>query len=107
MSPYNNLPFIFNCFHDKQHPMALKSIAKVPNQKVTRWPKCSSFFFFEEEEEEEEDEEEEEEEEEEEDSSSDGLVTLSQWFSHKTAAFSTEQCTGPSLFTSLKSHEAV
>ena len=45
--------------------------------------KCFSFFFF-----------------------SDGLVqicvTLSQWFSHKTAAFSTEQCTSPS-----KSHEAV
>ena len=28
------------------HPVALKSIAKVPNQKVTRWPKCFSFFFF-------------------------------------------------------------
>ena len=26
--------------------MALKSIAKVPNQKVTRRPKCFSFFFF-------------------------------------------------------------
>ena len=36
-------------------------------------------------------------------SSSDGLVqiciTLSQWFSHKTAAFSTEQCTSPSVFS--------
>jgi len=35
-------------------------------------------------------------------SSSDGLVqncmTLSLWFSHKTAAFYTEQCTSPSLF---------
>ena len=43
-------------------------------------------------------------------SSSDGLVqicvTLSQWFSHKTVAFSTEQCTSPSLFPGLKSHEA-
>ena len=28
------------------HPMALKSIAKVPSQKVTRRPKCFSFFFF-------------------------------------------------------------
>ena len=28
------------------HPVALKSIAKVPNQKVTRRPKCFSFFFF-------------------------------------------------------------
>ena len=30
----------------KTHPVALKSIAKVPNQKVTRRPKCFSFFFF-------------------------------------------------------------
>ena len=28
------------------HPVALKSIAKVPNQKVARRPKCFSFFFF-------------------------------------------------------------
>jgi len=26
--------------------VAQKSIAKVPNQKVTRRPKCFSFFFF-------------------------------------------------------------
>jgi len=49
--------------------VALKRITKVPNQKVARRPKSSS--------------------------SSDGLVqicvTLSQWFLHKTAAFSTEQ----------------
>ena len=36
-------------------------------------------------------------------SSSDGLVqscmTLSRWFSHKTATFFTEQCTSPSLFS--------
>jgi len=36
-------------------------------------------------------------------SSSDGLVeicvTLSWWFSHKTAAFFTEQCTSPLLFS--------
>ena len=36
-------------------------------------------------------------------SSSDGLlqicVTLSRWFLHKTAAFFTEQCTSPSLFS--------
>jgi len=30
----------------KTHPVVLKSIAKVPNQKVTRWPKRFSFFFF-------------------------------------------------------------
>ena len=28
------------------HPVALKSIAKVPNQKVARRPKCFTFFFF-------------------------------------------------------------
>ena len=28
------------------HPVALKSIAKVPNQKVARRPKCFSFGFF-------------------------------------------------------------
>jgi len=36
-------------------------------------------------------------------STSDGLVqicvTLSQWFLHKTAAFFSEQCTSPSLFS--------
>ena len=39
-------------------------------------------------------------------SSSDGLiqicVTLSRWFSHKTAAFFTEQCTSPSLFSGFE-----
>ena len=30
----------------KTYPVALKSIPKVPNQKVTRRPKCFSFFFF-------------------------------------------------------------
>jgi len=44
-------------------------------------------------------------------SSSDGLVQncviLLQWFTHKVAAFYTEQCTSPSLFTTLKSHKAV
>ena len=30
----------------KTHPVALKGIAKVPNQKVARRPKCFSFFFF-------------------------------------------------------------
>ena len=29
-------------------------------------------------------------------------MTLSQWFSHKTAAFYTEQCTSPSLFHNLE-----
>ena len=30
----------------KTHRVALKGIEKVPNQKVTRRPKCFSFFFF-------------------------------------------------------------
>ena len=35
-------------------------------------------------------------------------MTLLWWFSHKTAAFYTEQCISPSfLLTSLKSHEAL
>jgi len=84
ISLYNNVPFIFECFHDEQHPVVLKGIAKLLNQKVTRWPKCFSFFFLL-------------------SSSSDGLVqvcvTLSRWFSHKTVEFFTEQCTGPSLFS--------
>jgi len=62
------------------HPVALKSIAKVPNQKVARWPKSFSSSSS---------------------SSADGLfqicMTLSRWFSHKTAAFFTEQCTSPLL----------
>ena len=69
-------------------PMARESITKVPNQTAAKRPNCfssssSSFFlsFF---------------------LSSDGLaqycVNLSRWFTHETAAFSTEQCTTPSLF---------
>ena len=38
------LPYL--CSWRTTHPVALKSIAKVPNQKVTRRPKCFSFFFF-------------------------------------------------------------
>ena len=42
-------------------------------------------------------------------SSSDGLVqiseTLSRWFLHKTAAFSTEQCTSPSLLSRFEVSE--
>ena len=34
-------------------------------------------------------------------------VTLSRWFSSKTAAFYTEQCMTPSLFTTLKSHKTL
>ena len=64
--------------------VAWKSIAKVPNQKVSRWPKCFSFFSSS-------------------SSSSDKLLQtskllpFSQWFIHKTA-FYAEQCTSPWLF---------
>jgi len=61
----------------KTHPVALKSIAKVPNHKVTRWPKCFSFFFR----------------------RASSNLRHSQWFSHKTAAFFTHQCTSLSLFS--------
>jgi len=64
--------------------VALKCITKAPNQKVASSSSSSSSSP----------------------SSSDGLVliylTLSRWFSHKTAAFSTEQCTSPSLFSRFK-----
>jgi len=44
---YNTLPFIFEClFHDKQHTQwRLKSIAKVPSQKVNQTAKMFFFFF--------------------------------------------------------------
>ena len=62
----------------KTHPVALQSIVKVPNQSH----QTAKMFFS---------------------SSSDRLVqicvTLSWWFSHKTAAFFTEQCTSPLLFS--------
>jgi len=78
------------------HPVALKGIMKVPNQKIARRPIClsfsssssssSSFFFF---------------------RQASSNLCDSQWFAHKTAAFSTEQCTSPSLVSSLKSHKVV
>ena len=69
-------------------PVVCKSIAKVPNQKVARQPKCFSFFFFfffffffrQ---------------------GISNCVTLSQWFSHKTATFYTKQCTSPFTFSQL------
>jgi len=62
--------------HDQQCLVVQKGIATVSNQEVTKQPKCFS--------------------------SSDGLVqnciTLSQQFSHKTAALYPEWCTSPLLF---------
>jgi len=58
-------------------PMTQEIIAKVPNQTAAKRP--NSFLL-----------------------SSDGLaqycINLSRWFTHETAAFSTKQCTTPSLF---------
>ena len=73
--------------------MARESIAKVPNQTAAKQPNCfsSSFFlsFF---------------------LSSDGVaqycVNLSRWFTHEKAAFSTEQCTTPSLFHNFEARKA-
>ena len=83
VSIHDNLPYIFVCFMTYNMPTSMKKRRKVPNQKVSRRPKCFSFFFFflfrqa---------------------TSNFKIVTLSQWFSYKTAAFYTEQCTSPSLF---------
>jgi len=73
--------------------MARETIAKVPNQAAAKRPNCfsssssSSSFFL----------------------SSDGLaqccVNLSRWFMHETAAFSTEQCTTPSLFHNFEASQ--
>ena len=70
---YYNVLFIFECFMTYTR----KSIAKVSNQKVARRPKHFSFFFL-------------------------FVLTLSQWFSHKTAAFYTEQCTSPLLLRNFE-----
>jgi len=60
--------------------VAQESITKVPKQELTKQAKM--FFFLL--------------------SSSDGLAryckNLSQWFTHKTAAYYSEQCTVPLLF---------
>ena len=78
---------VFSCL--KTHSVSLKSIAKVPNQKVTR----QMFFFL--------------------------LlllqtgyivqicVTLSRWFSHKTAAFSLSSALAHRFFPGMKSREAI
>ena len=89
ISLYNHIPFIFECFHDQQD----SSHREKPSRKYhTRHSQngqivfLSFFFFF---------------------LSSDNLaqrcLNLSRWFSHETAAFSTEQCNVPSLFATSKS----
>ena len=83
ISIYYTLLFIFECFHDKQHTQwRYKASQKYQTRKS---PEGQNIFLSSSS-----------------SSSSDRLVqicvTLSRWFLHKTAAFSTEQCTSPSLF---------
>ena len=85
---YNHIPLTFECFHDQQD----SSHREKPSRKyLTRYSQNGqivflSFFFL--------------------SSSSDNLalhcLNLSRWFSHETAAFSTEQCNVPSLFRYLQ-----
>ena len=85
ISLYDNVPFIFKCFNDQRHSQRReKTSRRYQTRNSQNGPNVflSSFFFFFL-------------------LSSDRLVqicvTLSLWFSHKTAAFFTEQCTSPSL----------
>ena len=83
ISLYDNILFIFECFHDqKDSQWREKASRKYPTKQQQNGQivfLLLSFFL-----------------------SSDGLaqycVNLSRWFTHETAAFSTEQCTTPSLF---------
>ena len=89
ISIYYTLLFIFECFHDKQHTQwRYKASQKYQTRKS---PEGQNIFLSSSS-----------------SSSSDRLVqicvTLSRWFLHKTAAFSTEQCTSPSLFFHVRSH---
>ena len=83
---YNNVPFIFWCFHDEQHAQWHKKALQ--KYRTRKSPDDQNVFHS--------------------SSFSDGIVqhcvTVSRWFSHKTAAFYIEQCTSPLLFTTLKSH---
>ena len=80
---YNNVPFIFKCSHDEQHAQWCEKASRSTESESCQMANMFLSFFFSS------------------SSSSDGLVqncmTLSQSFSHKTAAFYTEQCTSPLL----------
>jgi len=87
----NNVPFNFKCFHDQQDSQwCEKASQRYQTNNLQNGPNVflllSSFFFL---------------------LSSDGLaqycMILSRWFTHKTAAFCTERCTTPSLFSQLGS----
>ena len=94
----NNVPFNFKCFHDQQDSQwREKASQRYQTNNLQNGPNVflllssfffllSSFFFL---------------------LSSDGLaqycMILSRWFTHETAAFCTERCTTPSLFSQLGS----
>ena len=93
ISLYDNVLSIFECFHDQQDSQwPEKASRKYPTKQRQNGQIVflSSSFFL----------------------SSDGLaqhcVNLSRWFTHETAAYSTEQCTTPSPLTSKprKAHVA-
>jgi len=85
ISLYDSILFIFECFHDQQDShWREKASRKYP----TKQQQNGQIVFL---------------------LSSDGLaqyfVNLSRWFTHKTAAFSTEQCTTPSLFRNIEASQ--
>jgi len=82
-SLYNNVPFIFECFHDQQDSQWRKKASQSTKPRTHKTGQMFFFllsFFL----------------------SSDGVaqycMNLSRWFTHETAAFCREQCTTPSLF---------
>ena len=88
ISLYDNILFIFECFHDQQDSQWRKKASRKYSTKQQQKLFFFFFFFF---------------------LSSDGLaqycVNLSRWFTHETAAFSTEQCTTPPLFHNFEASQ--
>jgi len=70
-----------------KHPVALKRIVKVLNQKITRRPKCLSFFFFR--------------------RASSNLCLFHDGFCTKQQHFSLSSVPAHCFFPGLKSHEAI
>ena len=91
ISLYDSIQFILECFHDQEdsqwHKKALRKYPTKQQQNGQIVFLSSSFFFL----------------------SSDRLaqycVNLSCWFTHETAAFSTEQCTTPLLFHNFEASQ--
>ena len=80
ISLYDSILFIFECFHGQQDSRWHEKASRKYPTKQQQIGQIVILLFL----------------------SSDGLaqycVNLSRWFTHETAAFSTEQCTTPSLF---------